>query len=163
MNPDLDLTLERVIRAPRAAVWQAWTDPARLEQWWLPAPAVCRVDRLDVRPGGALVTRMREDGDAFVPQLDATFLVVEELERIVFTNAIDSAWRPASPAPVPMTAEITLSDHPDGTAYRVVVRHGDPAARARHEALGFAEGWGSVTGQLAGVAESRAAQSQAAR
>jgi uncharacterized protein YndB with AHSA1/START domain len=50
MNPDLDLTLERVIRAPRAAVWSAWTDPSRFEKWWVPAPTLCRVDRLDVRP-----------------------------------------------------------------------------------------------------------------
>lgn len=39
MNPELDLTLSRVVRAPRAAVWSAWTDPARFEKWWLPAPA----------------------------------------------------------------------------------------------------------------------------
>jgi uncharacterized protein YndB with AHSA1/START domain len=55
-----------------------------------------------------------------------------------------------------MTAEITLDDHPDGTLYRVVVRHGDPAARALHEKLGFEDGWGTVTGQLAGFAESEA-------
>ncbi|MFE9205435.1 SRPBCC domain-containing protein [Micromonospora sp. NPDC007230] len=158
MNPDLDLALERVIRAPRAAVWRAWTDPARFERWWVPAPALCRVDRLDVRPGGALVTRLSTDGAEFLPHLDAAFLVVEELERIVFTNAIDSAWRPTNPSPVAMTAEITLTDHPDGTDYRILVRHGDPAARARHQALGFADGWGSVTGQLAGVAESQDAR-----
>jgi uncharacterized protein YndB with AHSA1/START domain len=156
VNPDLDLTMERVIRAPRAAVWRAWTDPSRFEKWWVPAPTLCRVDRLDVRPGGALVTRRSDDGVAFVPHLDASFLVVDELERIVFTNAIDSAWRPASPAPVAITAEIILTDHPDGTDYRIVVRHGDPAARARHEELGFADGWGSVTGQLAGVVEGQA-------
>jgi len=156
MNPDLDLTLQRVIRAPRAAVWSAWTDPTRFEKWWVPAPTVCRVDRLEVRSGGALVTRMSDDGVDFVPQLDASFLVVDELERIVFTNAIDSAWRPANPAPVLMTAEITLSDHPDGTDYRVIVRHADPAARARHEEIGFFDGWGTVTKQLAVVAESQA-------
>jgi uncharacterized protein YndB with AHSA1/START domain len=156
MNPDLDLTLERLIRAPRAVVWQAWTDPALLAKWWVPAPTVCRVDRLDVRPGGGFVTSMSDDGVEFAAHLDASFLVVDDLERIVFTNAIDSAWRPASPAPVPMTAEITLSDHPDGTDYRILVRHGDPAARARHADLGFADGWGTVTKQLAGVAESRA-------
>ncbi|PWU51796.1 polyketide cyclase [Micromonospora sp. S4605] len=158
MNPDLDLTLERVIRAPRAALWTAWTDPSRLEKWWVPAPTLCRVDRLDVRPGGAFVTRLSDDGVEFVPHVDATFLVVDEFERIVFTNAIDSAWRPADPTPVPMTAEITLSDHPDGTDYRIIVRHGDPAARARHQELGFAQGWGSVTEQLAGLVEGEGTQ-----
>ncbi|GID92520.1 SRPBCC domain-containing protein [Amorphoplanes digitatis] len=156
MNPDLDLTLQRVIRAPRAAVWKAWTDPDRFAKWWLPAPAVCRVDRLEARPGGALVTRYSEDGVAFVPHMDAAFLVVDELERIVFTNAIDSSWRPATPAPVAMTAEIVLTDRPDGTDYRVLVRHGDPAARARHEELGFADGWGTVTSQLAHSVEEEA-------
>jgi uncharacterized protein YndB with AHSA1/START domain len=109
---------------------------------------------LEVRPGGGFVTRLSEDGIDFVPHMDACFLVVDDLERIVFTNAIDSAWRPATPAPVAMTAEITLGDHPDGTDYRVVVRHGDPAARARHEKLGFTDGWASVTDQLAGLVES---------
>ena len=153
MNPELDLTLDRVIRAPRAAVWNAWTDPDLFAQWWIPAPTVCRVDRLEVRPGGAMVTRMSEDGEKFVPHMDASFLVVEERERLVFTNAIDSAWRPANPMPVTMTAEIRLGDHPDGTDYRVVVRHGDPASRTRHEELGFFEGWGAVTTQLAKIAE----------
>jgi uncharacterized protein YndB with AHSA1/START domain len=156
MNPDLDLTLQRIIRAPRTAVWRAWTDPSRLEQWWIPAPTVARVDWLDVRPGGAFVTRMSDDGVAFVSHFDGSFLVVEELERLVFTNAIDSQWRPTNPEPVAMVAEITFADHVEGTDYRVVVRHGDPAARARHEELGFLDGWGSVTEQLATLAENEA-------
>lgn len=156
MNPDLDLSLGRIIRAPRAVVWSAWTDPRSLEQWWLPAPTHCRVDRLEVAPGGAFVTRLSDDGAEFVPHLDACFLTVDQLERIVFTNAVDSRWRPAVPEPVAMTAEITLYDHPEGTDYRVTVRHADPAARARHERLGFADGWGTVTSQLAVMAEARA-------
>ncbi len=153
MNPDLDLSLQRVIRAPREEVWQAWTDPDRLAQWYLPAPTRCRVERLEPRPGGALVTSMSDDGAAFTPHLDACFLVVDDLDRLVWTNALDSGWRPVDGAPVPMTAEITLADHPDGTDYRVVVRHGDPAARARHEELGFEHGWGAVTDQLAALVE----------
>ncbi|SHF62920.1 SRPBCC domain-containing protein [Streptoalloteichus hindustanus] len=149
MNPELDLGIDRVIRAPRKQVWDAWTDPTHLEQWWVPAPTRCRVQRLDVRPGGAFVTLISDDGDAFTPHLDACFLVVDEYERIVFTNAIDSGWRPANPAPVPMTAEVVLRDHPDGTDYRIVVRHADPAARARHTELGFTQGWRTTTDQLA--------------
>lgn len=153
MNPDLDLALSRVIRAPRAAVWTAWTDPARFEKWWIPAPALCRVERLEARPGGGLVTRMSEDGSSFTPHMDAAFIVVDDLERIVFTNAIDSTWRPTAPEPVHLTAEITFADHPDGTDYRIVVRHGDPEARALHEKLGFADGWGTVAAQLAEFVE----------
>lgn len=153
MNPDLDLTLQRVIRAPRADVWRAWTDPSRLSQWWIPAPAVARVERLDVRPGGAFVTQFSDDGEAFRPHMDASFLVVEPGERIVFTNAIDSAWRPVHPEPVSMTAEVSLAEHEDGTEYRVVVRHGSPESREMHEKLGFHNGWGTVTRQLAELAE----------
>jgi uncharacterized protein YndB with AHSA1/START domain len=155
VNPDLDLTIERVIRAPRASVWRAWTEPASFEKWWLPAPTVCRVERFEAPAGGPLVTSMSEDGVSFQPHMDACFLLVEDGQRIVFTNAIDSAWRPTSPSPVPMTAEITFADHPEGTDYRVIVRHGDAAARSVHEKLGFADGWGSVTAQLATLAEGR--------
>lgn len=153
MNPDLDLGIERIIRAPRKDVWNAWTDPDSLAKWWIPEPMVCRVDLLEVRPGGAFVTRMSEDGTSFGPHMNACFLLADEHERIVFTNAVDSEWRPAAPAPVTMTAEITLRDHPDGTDYRIVVRHGDPAAKDRHADLGFADGWGTVAGQLARFVE----------
>ena len=78
MNPELDLELRRIIRAPRSAVWRAWTDAEQLRGWFIPAPTVLRVDRLDVRPGGGLVTSFSEDGTAFQPHIDAVFLVVEE-------------------------------------------------------------------------------------
>jgi uncharacterized protein YndB with AHSA1/START domain len=54
-----------------------------------------------------------------------------------------------------MTAEVTFGDHPQGTNYRVVVRHADAASRTHHEKLGFADGWGTVTGQLAALAEAQ--------
>lgn len=157
LNPDLDLSLRRVIRAPRSDIWRAWTEPALLQRWWIPAPMHLRVDLLDVRPGGGFVARMSEDGDAFVPHTDGVFLVVEHEHRLVFSNAIDSAWRPTTPEPVAMTAEIILDEHPEGTEYRAVVRHGSPEQRARHEQLGFFDGWGAVTEALAALAEAGAA------
>lgn len=153
MNPDLDLTIERVIRAPRAAIWKAWTDPGLFAKWWIPEPYNCRVEAFDLRPGGGFVTSMSEDGTSFTPHMDAAFLVVEDAERLVFTNAVDSSLRPASPIPVAVTGEVTLAEHPEGTLYRIVARHGDPEARARHDELGLAEGWGSVATQLAALVE----------
>ncbi|WP_207211708.1 SRPBCC domain-containing protein [Promicromonospora panici] len=45
MNPELDLGVDRIIRAPRKQVWDAWTQPDKLAQWWIPAPTQCRVER----------------------------------------------------------------------------------------------------------------------
>lgn len=150
---DLDLTVSRIIKAPRATIWQAWTDPRRFEQWWIPAPTVCRVRQMDLRPGGAFVTEMSDDGVAFGPQINGCFLAVDDQQRIVFTDALVAGWRPAESAFV--TAVITMRDHPDGTEYSATAMHGSRAERDRHEQLGFHDGWGTVTRQLADLVEAR--------
>ncbi|MCR6636760.1 SRPBCC family protein [Devosia sp.] len=150
-RPETDLEITRVIKAPRSAVWQAWTSPDQFAQWWIPAPALCRVVQMDVRPGGALLTEMSEDGGAFGPHMDACYLAVEEGRKIVLTNALSGGWRPAA-SPF-MTAVISLDDHDQGTAYRAHVLHKDAETRAWHEEMGFFDGWGTVAAQLAKLVE----------
>ena len=151
VDPDRDLTISRIIKAPRAAVWAAWTTPASLEQWWLPAPAKCRVAALDVRPGGAFTTLMSENGGDFLPHVNGSFLAVDAMERIVFSNCLVADWRPSEQAF--MTAIITLSDHPNGTDYAAHVMHKNRADRDMHDEMGFADGWGTCIAQLAALVE----------
>lgn len=151
VNPNLDLTLSRVMKAPRDVVWNAWANPASLAQWWIPAPARCRVVSMDLRPGGAFVTEISEDRGAFAPHMNASFLAVDPLERLVFTDALLGGWRPAE-SPF-MTAIVTFSNHRDGTEYRAHVMHKSKADRNKHEALGFYDGWGTVAEQLAAFVE----------
>ncbi len=153
-DPALDLTISRIIAAPRAAVWRAWTDRASFEQWWVPAPAKCRVETMELRPGGGLVTRISENGGAFAPHLDACFLSVDDRQRLVFTDALRGGWRPAE-RPF-MTAVITLRDHPGGTEYAAHVMHRNGADRASHAEMGFFDGWGTVMAQLARLVETAA-------
>lgn len=152
-NPELDLTISRIIKAPRSLIWSAWTDPASFEKWWVPEPARCKVAEMELRPGGAFKTRISENGGAFQPHLDACFLAVEEGRKIVFTNALTGGWRPAE-QPF-MTAVITLTDHPEGTDYHAHVMHKSNADRNMHEEAGFFDGWGTVIGQLARLVEHR--------
>jgi uncharacterized protein YndB with AHSA1/START domain len=152
-DPDLDLTISRVIKAPRHAVWSAWTDPASLAEWWVPAPARCKVVEMQLRPGGSFVTEISENGGDFTPHLNACFLAVDELERIVFTDALVGGWRPAEQAF--MTAVITLKDHPAGTDYAAHAMHKSNADRKAHEEMGFYDGWGTVAEQLARLVEQR--------
>ncbi|WPB79867.1 SRPBCC family protein [Archangium violaceum] len=153
VNPELDLTISRVIKAPRSAIWRAWTDRASFEQWWVPAPARCKVQEMELRPGGSLVTLLSEDGGDFVPHLRGCFLAIDELERLVFTNSLVGGWRPAE-EPF-MTAIITLREHPQGTDYVAHVMHKSNADRTMHEKMGFHDGWGTVTEQLARLVERR--------
>lgn len=150
-HPDLDLTISRVIKAPRPVVWDAWTDPRKFEQWWVPKPANCRVQDWDLRPGGAFRTEIGEPGGDFGPHMTGCFLAVDELERIVLTNSLVAGWRPAE-EPF-MTAVISLADHQQGTEYTAHVMHRNASDRKTHEELGFHDGWGTVIEQLAGFVE----------
>lgn len=47
------------VRAPRATLWRAWTEPDLLKQWRCPRPWTTEVRAFDLRPGGAIYTFMR--------------------------------------------------------------------------------------------------------
>jgi uncharacterized protein YndB with AHSA1/START domain len=151
INTELDLITTRVIRAPRSAVWKAWSTASMFEKWWIPAPAVCKVVKMDLTPGGAFETHISENSGPFSPHLSACFLDIIEGERIVFTNALTGGWRPAE-QPF-MTAIITLADHDNGTFYSARAMHKNNADKLMHDELGFQDGWGTVTAQLAKLVE----------
>jgi uncharacterized protein YndB with AHSA1/START domain len=153
IDPELDLTVTRVIKAPRSAVWSAWANPESFQRWWVPAPTVCRVQAMDLRPGGSFRTEISENGAQFSPHITGCFLAVDEFERIVFTDALVAGWRPSEASFV--TAIIAMRDHPDGTEYSATALHRNVADRDQHEELGFHDGWGTVTRQLAELVESR--------
>ncbi len=152
MTDATELTIERFIAASPAAVWDAWRDPAKLEKWWIPAPIECQVARLDLRPGGGFVTRMREGGGEWQPHVDGCFLDAVPNERLVFTTVLTEGWQPTEPW-LAMTAILTFEARDGGTLYSSRVLHKSPEDAARHEEMGFHDGWGTVLGQLAQLLE----------
>lgn len=57
-NPAATMRIERVIAAPRAVIWRAWTTPESLPLWWGPEGYSCRTKRIDLRTGGEWVFDM---------------------------------------------------------------------------------------------------------
>jgi uncharacterized protein YndB with AHSA1/START domain len=47
-----EIVTERVFDAPRDRVFQAFTDPELIPQWWGPRNVSTKVDKMDVRVGG---------------------------------------------------------------------------------------------------------------
>ena len=79
------VTLTRIFDAPRALVWNAWTDPKMMAQWFGPRGFTTPVCELDVRAGGSLRIVMRApDGNEY--PMKGEFREVTPPERLVFTN-----------------------------------------------------------------------------
>jgi uncharacterized protein YndB with AHSA1/START domain len=146
------LTIDRFIAAPPAAVWDAWSDPAKLALWWIPAPLACEVVQLDLRPGGGFETRMCEGGGDWQPHVEGCFLEAIPNERLVWTTALKAGWQPVEPW-LALTAILTFEAREGGTLYRSRVLHRSPEDAAKHEDMGFRDGWGTVLGQLAALLE----------
>ncbi|RZL65221.1 MAG: polyketide cyclase [Variovorax sp.] len=141
-----DLFISRLLRAPRAAVWNAWSDPDRLRVWWCPQPWTTEVLAFDMRPGGAFHTLM-QGPDGGKSDNPGSFLEVVPQSRIAVTSMLLADWRPAAPW-MPFSAVITMADEGEGTRYTATVMHPDAATRDRHEAMGFFEGWNICIDQL---------------
>lgn len=143
---DHDLVISRLLKAPRAALWRAWTEPDRLKEWWCPKPWVTEVRAFDLRPGGAFHTFM-SGPDGGTSDNPGCFLEIVPGERIVSTSMLLAGWRPATPW-MPMTAVITFADEAGGTRYTATAMHPDAATRDRHAQMGFHEGWNLCIDQL---------------
>lgn len=50
--PNKKMYITREFAASRNQVWQAWTDPVLLDQWWAPKPWQARTKHMDFNVGG---------------------------------------------------------------------------------------------------------------
>jgi uncharacterized protein YndB with AHSA1/START domain len=82
-----EVTLTRVLKAPRAVVFKAWTDPKELAKWWGPNGFSCPVCEIDPKPGGAIRINMDAPQMGFPNHwMTGTYHEVVFPERIVFTS-----------------------------------------------------------------------------
>lgn len=139
-----ELIISRIIDAPKSRVFTAWT--AQLPQWWGPHGMTTPVCKMDLRPGGIFCTVMlAPDGTEYPTK--GVFLEVVENERIVFSDAFEAGFQPA--AEPFMTAITTFEGLPGGkTKFTIRVLHKSVADRARHEQMGFHQGWSESVDRL---------------
>ena len=84
------LTITREFAAPRQLVYDAFTQPDQIVQWWGPKGFTTTVTTMDVRPGGTWHYLMRspEWGDAWGL---ATYSEVSPPDRLVYSDAFSDA------------------------------------------------------------------------
>jgi uncharacterized protein YndB with AHSA1/START domain len=145
MQPLHDLSVTRLIDAPRPLLWRAWTEPELVERWFTPRPWTTPVVELDVRAGGRSRIVMRGPNGEEHDNL-GVYLEVDPGRRLVFTDAYTEAWVPSS-KPF-MTGVVTFADELGKTRYTATARHWSKEDCATHEQMGFEAGWNAATDQL---------------
>jgi uncharacterized protein YndB with AHSA1/START domain len=82
------MTIVRVFDAPRRLVWQAWTEPERLAQWFGPKGFTNPVCEVDARPGGMMRVTMESPDGSLYP-MEAVYDEVVAPERLVWTTHVE--------------------------------------------------------------------------
>lgn len=84
-----EMVITRVLAAPRALVWRAWTNPQHVARWWGPQGFTNTVHEMDVKPGGVWRYIMHSpDGIDYPNKIE--YIEVVEPERLVYWHSDDS-------------------------------------------------------------------------
>lgn len=133
MSEDTTLRIERLIDAPPETVFDAWTTPAAMEEWYADGPnALARVTEQDLRVGGRFRVEWGPDGDATYVEY-GEYLVLDRPNKLVLAETLEAAeggWR---------ETRVTITFEPvDGKTRLTLLHENLPSKDARDGAAG---GW----------------------
>jgi uncharacterized protein YndB with AHSA1/START domain len=49
---DREINVSRVLKAPIELVWEVWTDPEHIKNWWGPNGFTNTITKMEIKPGG---------------------------------------------------------------------------------------------------------------
>jgi uncharacterized protein YndB with AHSA1/START domain len=139
------IAITRDFAAPRALVFQAFTDAKHVAEWWGPRGFTAPRCEIDARPGGAISILMQGPGDFSHPMTGTVHEVVPN-ERFVFTAvARDNADNVLLEA----HTTVTFRDQGSGTRLTVEARAKGLVDMARLMLAGMEAGWSQSLEKLA--------------
>lgn len=143
----LDLTIIRVLDAPRALVFLMWAEPAHRTRWCCPGGFTIVEGSADFREGGQWDSLLRGP-DGKDQRLTGSFREIVPEQRIVFTHAwVDEAGRPG-----PQTlVTVALEDQGPGTKLTFLQAPFQTAAARDSGAEGWHETFDKLELELQGV------------
>ncbi len=119
-----DLVISRIFDAPRELVYQAFTDPDQLAQWFGPVGYSVPRDSVDIDAstgGHQRLTMVNDANPSERNNIDATFAEVVENELLVGYQDVEGM--PGTEGSVRFTLRIELHEEPEGRT-RLELRQG---------------------------------------
>jgi uncharacterized protein YndB with AHSA1/START domain len=121
MEPIKEVVLERIYDASPETVWQAWTKPELLKQWWGPDNVTIPECEVDLKVGGKFYIVM-EAGEAMGPYkgtkwpMMAEFTVVEPNAKLFYTAQAWTEGAAKEDTMIDQTTEVTFTQEGDPSA-----------------------------------------------
>jgi len=123
MEPIKEVVFERTYDASPKTVWQAWTDPKMIKQWWGPNNVIIPECEVDLRVGGTIYIVM-EAGEAMGPYkgtkwpMLGKFTIVEPYSLLSYTV---QAWTEGQDkeTTIDQTTELTLTEESGKTKLKI--------------------------------------------
>jgi uncharacterized protein YndB with AHSA1/START domain len=143
------LSISKVFDAPIELVWEAWTKPEHIVQWWAPKGMPIKVIEHDFRIGGIWKYTMPTPNGDFISE--GKYLDIEQYKRIVTT---------ADFKPMTENVELHVLFEEDGekTIFKFSVMHSTEEYKISQEKMGFYNGWGSAFERLKSLLETLTAK-----
>lgn len=146
-----DLTISRTIRAPRQKVFEAFTKPDLLKQWFRPRGFAVVDVALDARVGGRYRVTMRPRSGS-TETVTGEYREVKAPERLVFTwNWESKEMGTIGETLITVTFDERRAEHGVETDVRLL-HSGFPVPEARD---GHSQGWNSVLNGLVDLVDPR--------
>jgi len=143
-QPTTTVEILHRFRAPREAVWRAWTDPEIVGRWWGSDPdGVVTAATLDVRVGGRFAVSFQDTtGDSHTSE--GVYLHVEPPTALGFT------WSWVSEPGNTSRVSVVLTSDGSDTEMRFV--HSELHGASEHD---YAQGWRRTFAKLDRVLAAR--------
>ncbi len=134
------VTIERIYDAPLTLVWDAWTNPEHIANWWGPKGMNTRILEHNFEVGGTWKYAMTmPDGNDFISE--GTYIEILPKNKIV-TSA---DFKPMTQG---VELHILLEAAGDKTKFTFKVIHPTEAYKIQQEKMGIYNGWGSTFDRL---------------
>jgi uncharacterized protein YndB with AHSA1/START domain len=147
-DPDnLTLTLIADFDAPVDRVWELWSDPRKLEQWWGPPGYPATFEKHDLTPGGEATYFMTgPEGDKSRGMWRVT--AVEPPTSLEFADAFaDADGKPMADMPGSKVT-VRLSERESGTRMEMRSKFDSREAMEKLVDMGMVEGLRQAIGQM---------------
>jgi uncharacterized protein YndB with AHSA1/START domain len=153
MKPIKEVVIEKMYDTSPEKVWQAWTNPEKLKQWWGPNDVTIPECEVDLRVGGKFYIVM-EAGEGMGPYKGTKWPMLAEFSEVVPNAKLSykaNAWTEGAKeeTTIDQTTEITLTEENGKTKVKVTAAIYKTGPKAKMAAEGMEHGFTQQLEKLA--------------